>query len=69
MDSPAELRGVYVVCHYLALGTVCISWPTSTQNRYFDVETWPKLFQGIYLVLGMQAYALLLALALLINLS
>jgi hypothetical protein len=38
-------------------GTVCISWPTSAENRYFDVHTWPKLFQGIYLILGMQAYA------------
>lgn len=38
-------------------GTVCISWPTSAENRYFDVQTWPKLFQGIYLILGMQAHA------------
>jgi hypothetical protein len=41
----------------MLLGTVCISWPTSAENHYFDVQTWPKLFQGIYLILGMQAYA------------
>jgi hypothetical protein len=38
-------------------GTVAMSWPTDAANRHFEAHTWPKLFQGVYLILCLHAYA------------
>jgi len=35
-------------------GTVCLSWPMKEGE---DIQKWPDLFQGIYLILALAAYA------------
>lgn len=36
-------------------GTVALSWPTDPSNQRFELHTWPKLFQGVYLILCLHA--------------
>lgn len=38
-------------------GTVCVSWSLGGKAE-FDVNTWPALFQRIYLLLALQVYSL-----------
>ncbi|KAL6054699.1 X8 domain-containing protein, variant 2 [Balamuthia mandrillaris] len=37
-------------------GTVALSWPINSKNIHFETQTWPQLFQGIYLVLGQHVH-------------
>jgi hypothetical protein len=39
-------------------GSVALSWPTDDSNVQFERVTWPKLFQGVYLILALHAYYL-----------
>jgi len=36
-------------------GTLALSWPTDDADLHFEAHTWPKLFQGVYLILCLHA--------------
>lgn len=50
-------------------GSVALSWPTDDSNVQFERVTWPKLFQGVYLILALHARGEAVVLSELSNLS